>query len=190
MTHGVSEEVSYRVVFLTGPIFSTKMKELAQPTSGFFTLKISWKTSPGWLQLVFHFGTENREEQLKKSPRRCQKQIAQHPLGMVSTVQKCPSWTCMLRLFAQHQTCKNTKECNIWSSHKGQDVEKKEIFPMLAMLAKFSRGLYCCETRTLHLSFLRFQKWQHFAIFSHSYCPSPYAGAHIPIMKLKLKVCN
>ena len=34
----------------------------------FFTLKISCKTSPGWLQLVFHFGTENRADQLKKPP--------------------------------------------------------------------------------------------------------------------------
>ena len=34
----------------------------------FFTLKISWKTSPGWLQLVFNFGTENRADQLKKPP--------------------------------------------------------------------------------------------------------------------------
>ena len=25
-------------------------------------------TSPGWLQLVFHFGTENRADQLKKAP--------------------------------------------------------------------------------------------------------------------------
>ena len=44
------------------------MKKLAQPTRSFFTLKISWKSSPGWLQLVFHFGTENGEGQLKKSP--------------------------------------------------------------------------------------------------------------------------
>ena len=43
------------------------MKKLAQPTRSFFTLKISWKTSPGWLQLVFHFGTENRADQLKKT---------------------------------------------------------------------------------------------------------------------------
>ena len=42
-------------------------KKLAQPTRSFFTLKISWKSSPGWLQLVFHFGTENREEQLKNT---------------------------------------------------------------------------------------------------------------------------
>ena len=45
-----------------------KWKKLAQPTRSFFTLKISWKTSPGWLQLVFHFGTENRADQLKKPP--------------------------------------------------------------------------------------------------------------------------
>ena len=44
------------------------MKKLAQPTRSFFTLKISWKTSPGWLQLFFHFGTENRADQLKKPP--------------------------------------------------------------------------------------------------------------------------
>ena len=31
-------------------------------------MKISWKSSPGWLQLVFHFGNENREEELKKVP--------------------------------------------------------------------------------------------------------------------------
>ena len=52
----------------------------------------------------------------------------------------------MLRLFAQHQTCENPKDCNTFEvDNKGQDVEKKEIFPMLAMLARFSRGLYCCE---------------------------------------------
>ena len=97
----------------------------------------------------------------------------------------------MLRLFAQNQRCKNPKDCNTFEvENKGQDVEKKDIFPMFAMLARFSRGLYCCETRTLCLCFLRFQKWLHFAIFSHSHCPHPYAGTHIPIMKLKLKVCN
>ena len=44
------------------------MKKLAQPTRSFFTLKISRKTSSGWLQLVFHFGTENWADQLKKTP--------------------------------------------------------------------------------------------------------------------------
>ena len=34
----------------------------------FFTLKFSWKGCPGWLRLVFHFGTENGEGQLKKPP--------------------------------------------------------------------------------------------------------------------------
>ena len=42
-----------------------------EPTSSFFTLKISWNCSPGWLQLVLHFSTENREEQLKKHPVYC-----------------------------------------------------------------------------------------------------------------------
>ena len=44
------------------------MKKLAQPTRSFFTLKISWKTSLGWLQLVFLFGSEYRADQLKKPP--------------------------------------------------------------------------------------------------------------------------
>ena len=43
-------------------------QKIAQPTRSFFTLKILWKTSPGWLQLVFHFGTEDRADQLKKIP--------------------------------------------------------------------------------------------------------------------------
>ena len=59
----------YRVPFwLFLPFFSTEMKKLAQPTRSFFILKISWKCSPGWLQLVFHFGTENRADQLKNHP--------------------------------------------------------------------------------------------------------------------------
>ena len=59
----------YRVVFLTGPpdFQYQNEKKLAQPTRSFFTLKISWKTSPGWLQPVFHFGIENRADQLKKN---------------------------------------------------------------------------------------------------------------------------
>ena len=44
------------------------MKKLAQPTRSFIRLKISRKISPGWLHLVFHFGTENRADQLKKPP--------------------------------------------------------------------------------------------------------------------------
>ena len=41
---------------------------LRKSSSKLFTLKISWKSSPGWLQLVFHFSTENRADQLKKPP--------------------------------------------------------------------------------------------------------------------------
>ena len=52
----------------SSPFSVPKWKKLAQPTRSFFTLKISWKTSPGWQQLVFHFGTENRTDQLKKPP--------------------------------------------------------------------------------------------------------------------------
>ena len=60
------------------------MKKLAQPTRSFFTLKISWKSSPGWLQLVFHFGTENRADQLKNHPvqERVHQSIAKADTGL------------------------------------------------------------------------------------------------------------
>ena len=45
-----------------------KRKQIAQPTRSLFTLRMSWKSSSGWLQLVFHIGSENREEQLKIHP--------------------------------------------------------------------------------------------------------------------------
>ena len=59
--------------------------------------------------------------------------------------------------FCSTPNVRKPKDCNtfeIWIiiiyntfevENKGQGVEKKEIFPMLAMLARFSRGLYCCE---------------------------------------------
>jgi hypothetical protein len=34
----------------------------------FCTLRISWNRISDWLPIVFHFGTENWEEQLKKAP--------------------------------------------------------------------------------------------------------------------------
>ena len=34
----------------------------------FCTLRILWNGISDWLPIVFHFGTENWEEQLKKSP--------------------------------------------------------------------------------------------------------------------------
>ena len=34
----------------------------------FFTSRISWNRISDWLPVVFHFGTENWEEQLKKTP--------------------------------------------------------------------------------------------------------------------------
>ena len=90
------------------------MKKLAQPTRSFFTLKISWKTSPGWLQLVFHFGTENRADQLKKTPciylhmfQRCQgksSKLQSHlELGRTEPCslgeEEQPSWNGLLLLY-------------------------------------------------------------------------------------------
>ena len=58
----------YRVVFLLFlPIFSTTIKKLPQPMRICFTL-IFFLKSRAWLQLFFHFGSENREEQFKKPP--------------------------------------------------------------------------------------------------------------------------
>ena len=64
-----------------------KWKKLAQPTRSSFTLKISWKTSPGWPQLVFHFGTENRADQLKKNTL-----YMSRPWEMKSRTLRCKGW--------------------------------------------------------------------------------------------------
>ena len=64
------------------------MKTLAQPTRSFFTLKISWKSSSSWLQLVFHFGTENGEGQLKKTP--CRTECWQLPIVRCSKQPESP----------------------------------------------------------------------------------------------------
>ena len=45
-----------------------KRKNLLSQWGAFLHWKILEKSSPGWLQLVFHFGTENGKEQLKKHP--------------------------------------------------------------------------------------------------------------------------
>ena len=60
---------TYRVLFLTvPPNFSAKKKNVVQPTRIFCTSRISWNRISDWLPIVFHFGTENWEEQLKKHP--------------------------------------------------------------------------------------------------------------------------
>ena len=53
--------------YLFLPIFSAKMKQLAKPMRSCFTLKFYWQKSSGWLQLFFHFGSENWEEQVKNT---------------------------------------------------------------------------------------------------------------------------
>ena len=50
------------------PNFSAKMKNVVQPTRIFCTSRISWNRISDWLPIIFHFGTENWEEQLKKAP--------------------------------------------------------------------------------------------------------------------------
>ena len=81
----------------------------------FFTLKISWKSSPGWLQLVFHFGTENREEQLKKTP--------------------CISWKLRRSLFLTLHISRSSSSWDgeqrgrgwrNWPGHRGAGQEHKE----------------------------------------------------------------
>ena len=47
---------------------SAKKKNVVQPTQIFCTSRISQNRISDWLPIVFHFGTENWEEQLKKHP--------------------------------------------------------------------------------------------------------------------------
>ena len=66
----------YRVLFFPSWLFLTvpshfqyrNDKNLLSQRGAFFTLNILWKSCSGWLQLVFNFGTEKREEQLNKAP--------------------------------------------------------------------------------------------------------------------------
>ena len=54
----------YRVVFwLVRPNFSAKNKNVVQPIRIFSSSRISWNRISDWLPIVFHFGTENWEEQ-------------------------------------------------------------------------------------------------------------------------------
>ena len=46
--------------------FSAKKKNVVHPMRIFCTSRISWNRISDWLPIVFHFGTENCEEQLKK----------------------------------------------------------------------------------------------------------------------------
>ena len=50
------------------PKFRAKKKNVAQPRRIFCTSRISWNRISDWLSIVFHFGTENWEEQLKNHP--------------------------------------------------------------------------------------------------------------------------
>ena len=52
----------YRVVFNCSSSFSVpKWKKKTCSANEELTLKMSWKSSFSWLQLVFHFGSENQE---------------------------------------------------------------------------------------------------------------------------------
>ena len=42
-------------------------ENVVQPTRIFCTSGISWNRVSDWLPIIFHFGTENWEEQLKKT---------------------------------------------------------------------------------------------------------------------------
>ena len=50
------------------PKFRAKKKNVAQPRRIFCTSRISWNRISDWLSIVFHFGTENWEGQLKEPP--------------------------------------------------------------------------------------------------------------------------
>ena len=50
------------------PKFRAKKKNVVQPRRIFCTSRISWNRISDWLSIVFHFGTENWEGQLKEPP--------------------------------------------------------------------------------------------------------------------------
>ena len=70
--HEIKLNFRYILIY-TGCFFLTvppkfKNKNIVQPTRIFCTSRISWNRISDWLPIVFHFGTENWEEQFKKPP--------------------------------------------------------------------------------------------------------------------------
>ena len=61
---------NYRVVFSTPLHFQYSNEETS---AAMFYLDFFLKSSSVWLPVVFHYGTENREEQIKKTPCRSNK---------------------------------------------------------------------------------------------------------------------
>ena len=57
-----------QVGFLTVPPHFQYQSENFYSHQGAFAMNLSWKGRSCWLQLIFHFGTENRKKQLKPTP--------------------------------------------------------------------------------------------------------------------------
>ena len=59
-------------IYILGVFFNSSAqiskKSVVQPTRIFCTSRISWNRISDWLPIIFHFGTENWEEQLKNHP--------------------------------------------------------------------------------------------------------------------------
>ena len=59
-------------IYILGVFFNSSAqiskKSVFQPTRIFCTSRISWNRISDWLPIIFHFGTENWEEQLKNHP--------------------------------------------------------------------------------------------------------------------------
>ena len=73
--HAWEKEEQNGVIHYTGCFFNClpdfqyqNEKNLLSQRGAFLHWKFCEKTIPGWLQLVFHFGTENWADQLKKPP--------------------------------------------------------------------------------------------------------------------------
>ena len=71
------------------PKFRAKKKNVAQPRRIFCKSKISWNRISDWLSIVFHFGTENWEGQLKEPP------CITGTVRVFQTIFKCLHFDCL-----------------------------------------------------------------------------------------------
>ena len=105
------------------PRDASASKNVVQPMRIFCTSRISWKGISDWLPIVFHFGTENWEEQLKKSTlytKICF--FAFSRTDLVSGQHRTSSWNRSIRWWVQ---CSTVPPRSVGEGEKVGDLKDK-----------------------------------------------------------------
>ena len=100
------------------PKFRAKKKNVAQPRRIFCTSRISWNRISDWLSIVFHFGTENWEGQLKEPP------CITGTVRVFQTIFKCLHFDCLFLL------CLHLQSLELCGSPSGFSGELSNVPPL------------------------------------------------------------